>query len=169
MQIDCISNQYFVQPLVPLTNEEGFADAGAFDGDTIDAFLSAVHGQYQHIHAFEMSKRNYARLLRRVQEEPRCVSNRILLYPYGASDQEGTARYHENNTSSVFRDDGAETAEFRRLDDVLRDRCVTFIKMDIEGAEPLTLRGQNKLSGRRHQSLRSTHIIEQSICGRFLR
>ena len=145
VQIDCIPNQYFVQPLVPLTDEESFVDVGAFDGDTITAFLNAVGGKYQHIHAFEMSKRNYARLSRKVQEDPRCDARRISIYPYGASDQDGTARYHENNTSSVFSDDGTETAQFRRLDDVLKDQRVTFIKMDIEGAEPLALKGAEQI------------------------
>ena len=145
VQIDCIPNQYFVQPLVPLTDEECFVDVGAFDGDTIEAFLQAVDGKYRHIHAFEMSKRNFARLSRKIQEDPRCDTDRISLYPYGASDQDGTARYHENNTSTVFSADGTETAAFRRLDDVLRGQTVTFIKMDIEGAEPLALRGAEQI------------------------
>lgn len=141
VQINCIPNQYFVQSLVPLTDEECFVDVGAFDGDTIDAFLRAVDGKYRHIHAFEMSKRNYMRLARKIQGDMSYDAARISLYPYGASDKDGTARYHENNTSSVFSDDGTETAEFRRLDDVLRDQLVTFIKMDIEGAEPQALAG----------------------------
>ena len=145
VQIDCIPNQYFVQPLVPLTDEECFVDVGAFDGDTIEAFLQAVDGKYRHIHAFEMSKRNFARLSRKIQEDPRCDTDRISLYPYGASDQDGTARYHENNTSTVFSADGTETAAFRRLDDVLRGQTVTFIKMDIEGAEPLALHGAGQI------------------------
>ena len=143
--IDCIPDQYFVQPIVSLTDEECFVDVGAYDGDTIDAFLHAVHGKYCHIHAFEMSKRNYARLVRKIQDDMRCDAARISLYPYGASDKDGTARYHENNTSSVFSEDGAETAEFRRLDDVLRDQLITFIKMDIEGAEPQALAGAEEI------------------------
>lgn len=141
VQIDYTPNQYFVQPIVPLTEEESFVDVGAFDGDTIEAFLQAVNGKYHHIHAFEMSKRNFGRLSRRTQEDPRCDAERVTLHPYGASDQDGTARYHENNTSTVFSVDGTEMAEFRRLDDVLKGQPVTFIKMDIEGAEPLALRG----------------------------
>lgn len=141
VQINCIPNQYFVKSLVPLTDEECFVDVGAFDGDTVDAFLRAVDGKYRHIHAFEMSKRNYMRLARKIQGDMSYDAARISLYPYGASDKDGTARYHENNTSSVFSDDGTETAEFRRLDDVLRDQLVTFIKMDIEGAEPQALAG----------------------------
>ena len=145
VQIDCIPNQYFVQPLVPLTDEECFVDVGAFDGDTIDAFLRAVDGKYRHIHAFEMSKRNYMRLARKIQGDMSYDAARISLYPYGASDKDGTAHYHENNTSSVFSDDGTETAEFRRLDDVLRDQLITFIKMDIEGAEPQALAGAEEI------------------------
>ena len=145
VQINCIPNQYFVQPLVPLTDEECFVDVGAFDGDTVDAFLRAVDGKYRHIHAFEMSKRNYARLVRKIQDDMRCDAARISLYPYGASDKDGTARYHENNTSSVFSEDGTETAEFHRLDDVLRDQPITFIKMDIEGAEPQALAGAEEI------------------------
>lgn len=145
VQIDCITDQYFVQPLVPLTDEECFVDVGAFNGDTIDAFLNAVDGKYRHIHAFEMSKRNYARLLQMVQDDPRCDAVHVSLYPCGASDREGTSHYYENNTSSVFSDDGTECAEFHRLDDVLRGQRVTFIKMDIEGAEPLALMGAEEI------------------------
>jgi len=145
VQIDCIPNQYFVQPLVPLTDEECFVDVGAFDGDSIDAFLQAVDGKYRHIYAFEMSKGNYTKLSRKIEEDPRYDATRISIYPYGVSDQDGTARYYENNSSSVFSDDGTETAEFRRLDDILKDQQITFIKMDIEGAEPLALRGAEQI------------------------
>ncbi|WP_050782855.1 FkbM family methyltransferase [Selenomonas sp. oral taxon 137] len=54
-------------------------------------------------------------------------------------------RYHENATSSVFAEDGSERAEFRPLDEVLGEAPVTLVKMDIEGAEPLALRGAERI------------------------
>jgi len=166
VDIDSIPDQYFVPGVMPLTDEECFVDVGAYDGDTMDAFLRAVHGNYRHIYAFEMSRRNFAKLSHKVTTDPRCDAEKISLYPYGCSDMGGWAHYYENATSSVFADDGPERAEFRPLDEVLGDAPVTLIKMDIEGAEPLALRGAEQIIRRNAPKLaictyhRAEHLWE---------
>ncbi|EFR41533.1 hypothetical protein HMPREF9162_0688 [Selenomonas sp. oral taxon 137 str. F0430] len=84
--IDCIPDQYFVPSIMPLTDEECFVDVGAYDGDTMDAFLRAVHGKYRHIYAFEMSRRNFAKLSHKGTTDPRYDAEKISPYPYGCSN-----------------------------------------------------------------------------------
>lgn len=140
-EIDCIGQQYFVSGLVPLDEMEHFVDVGAYDGDTIDAFLKTIGNRYAHIYAFEMGKENLSKLYLRTENDPRWDKKRITVYPYGLSDKDETVHYEANGTSSAISKNGSETAELRRLDGVLQDVPVTFIKMDIEGAEPLALAG----------------------------
>jgi hypothetical protein len=55
----CEKQQYFPEEIIKLNNNEVFVDVGAYDGDTIEMFLSIVSGKYKHIYAFEPDKRNY--------------------------------------------------------------------------------------------------------------
>ncbi len=152
-EIDCIPNQYFVKGIMPLSEAEHFVDVGAFDGDTIEAFLAATGGKYAHIHAFEMEVGNRQKLLQRIGADPRCDESRITVYPYGLSDKQERVRYTANGFSSVICENGTETAELRRLDDVLGEARVTLLKMDIEGAEPYALAGAARVIRRERPKL----------------
>ncbi len=77
----------------------------------------------------------------------------IKLYPYALSDGEGTATFYLGNTSgrgSLFSDHNASitqkplTVKKRKLDNVLKDEGidnVDILKIDVEGAELLVLKG----------------------------
>jgi hypothetical protein len=50
-----------------------------------------------------------------------------------------------HGTSSKLSDDGEYIVEVKRLDDVIGGRNVTFLKMDVEGAELKTLYGAEEI------------------------
>ncbi len=71
------------------------------------------------------------------------------------SNKDGEATFYYQVSHSGFsglrshRDNGWETDTFQvvcaQLDDIVADRNIGFIKMDVEGAEPLVIRGAERL------------------------
>jgi len=144
-KISVVPNQYFMKDIMNLGNRESFVDIGAFDGDTIDEFLMQVDHQYDAIYALEMDRKIYEKLVNKVQALPEDLKKKIFLFQLGAWDTEKTISYNSNMTSSVINPDGDELANVKPLDDILQGKKITFIKMDIEGAELNALYGSQKL------------------------
>ena len=99
------------------------------------------------IYALEPDPRNLE-LLRKNAELNNCT-DKLLLYPYAASDRNGTAQLYlgkRTNVSSLVAQDynaGAETIEVKclKLDDFPDIDQIDFIRMDIEGYECRVLDG----------------------------
>ena len=139
-------NQYFIPEILEaLGPDECFVDVGAFDGDTMKDFLSRVNGKFDAIHAFEMDKDNFFLLKNAVNTLPGELHSKIKLYNCGAWEEKQTVRYFSGQSGSRIIPDGEDGAYVEayteRLDDVLSNERVTFIKMDIEGAEISALKG----------------------------
>jgi FkbM family methyltransferase len=135
-------DQYFVDGIVFL-NDESFVDAGSYDGDTLREFINHSNGKFRDIHAIEMNYYTFKKLEKFVstldcQEKIHC--HNAALY-----DNDGIIRYDVNGTGSAINGEatGAEILNGHsvRLDKLLEKQRVTFIKMDIEGAEVRALRG----------------------------
>jgi hypothetical protein len=65
---------------------------------------------------------------------------RVKLFNYGLWDEQTTARYQIDDTASSLGA-GDMTAQCIPLDKIIGDGNVTFLKMDIEGAEMRALYG----------------------------
>lgn len=130
-------NQYFVREIVPVDKNAVFVDAGAYHGETIDEFVEFQGGVYKKIYAFEMDKANYDELAKVHSDE------RICLLNYGLWDERVDMSYSSNGTSSALEVGvtGDLVARCITLDEIIGDDDVTFIKMDIEGAEYKALMG----------------------------
>lgn len=127
--------------LFPRGRQEVLADLGAFTGDT---FLSYVKNygslSYLRYYAYEITAESYQRLSQTTAPYPRVVLRRK-----GAGEGPGTMALHAGanksaNTLSKGETQSAETIETVALDDDIGEP-LTFIKMDIEGAEQAALRG----------------------------
>lgn len=130
-------NQYFPDDIFTLGDNEVFVDAGAFTGDTVQKFIKRVGNKYASIHAFEPEADNF-RMLKKVAE----AYKNIHIYQMGLSDAQEWVSFHSDTSSSKIDVKGHTSVQVDTLDYVLGDRFpVTFLKMDIEGAECAALRG----------------------------
>ncbi|MDM5281344.1 HAD-IIA family hydrolase [Paenibacillus silvae] len=129
-------NHYFEDDLVLLNDKEVFIDGGGYSGDTTKAFIKKVSGQYNEIHIFEPDEQlmNIAKL------DLKGFPN-IVFHQKGLFSHETQLSF--NQTGGL---DGAISSEGRHTIDVTAidlaiPKKISFIKLDIEGAEEQALRG----------------------------
>jgi FkbM family methyltransferase len=142
------ANQYFDEEIVPLSEHEALADIGAFDGTGVMRFLDLTKGKVDKIYCFELSQSNFAKLGENIAKLPPAVSEKVVCINKGVSDVNGVFPYADDlGTGSKL--DGAEAggsmAEVVSLDSFLDNERVSFITMDIEGAELKALIGAKKI------------------------
>lgn len=131
---------YGASGLVPLGPEETYVDGGAFDGDSIQMFIEHVGGRYTGIYAFEPDRETFARLTARFGAAPR-----VELLNAGLFSRSGRLGFAADGSRAARIDaSGSGNIQVFGLDDVLRDKPVTYIKMNIEGAEIDALAGAEK-------------------------
>jgi len=130
--------QYF--HMFPFAKDEVFIDCGAFVGDTVDVFIKHCPG-YGRIVAFEPD----AAMFKPLQAKHAGTRDTILLNA-GAYDREGEVFFSgsdgEGNITAE-NNGGATGIRVTTIDGLKLDK-VTFIKMDIEGAELNALKGAEK-------------------------
>lgn len=137
---------YFPSDLVRMTEAERFVDCGAFDGDTLKDFVRVTGGRFARVWALEPDPTSYSRLRETVTAFPEPVRKRIDVLPFAVADSAKTLRFAGAGlASSGFSATGDVSVDCVALDELL-DACEpTFIKMDIEGAEPDALRGARNI------------------------
>jgi len=134
---------YFEPAIFRLLEQEVFVDCGAFDGDSIRAFLGAASGRFGKVYAWEADRANCAALCRYRASLPEEIASRMEILPYAVGQRNGAVRFiSEGTAGSRLTDAGhALEVECRTIDSALADVRPSLIKMDIEGAEPDALRG----------------------------
>ncbi len=134
--------QYFPDDIFSLKRNEVFADCGAFDGDSIEAFVRRQGGVFEQIVALEPDPLNFQKMTNRVASYTDDVRRKIRLEQLGAADFRGTLRFDaDGSLSSAANPNGALQINCVKLDELLHGISPTYLKMDIEGAEPDALRG----------------------------
>lgn len=123
------------EDIIHLTDDEVIVDLGAYDGDTIREFLSVTDDKYKKIIAFEPDEKNFKKLMRKTEE----LSN-IERYNLGAWDKKETLFFAKKGGRNSRRDTDGVPVNFDSVDNIIKDE-VTFIKMDIEGAEAKAIDG----------------------------
>lgn len=133
---DCQSDKEELYSTVfPLGEDETIVDLGAYDGDTIREFLSVTDEKYNKIYAFEPDEKNYKKLCAKTEN----LEN-TERYNLGAWDKEETLFFQKKKGRNSHQSSQGIPVNFNSVDNVIKDK-VTFIKMDIEGAELKALKG----------------------------
>jgi FkbM family methyltransferase len=127
---------------VRLGDHEVFVDCGAFDGDTLRAFLQRKGNQFDRLIAFEPDPTNFDALQTAITNLPAGTRDRISVRRVAVHSGRETLRFSSaDGAGSAVTFAGDIEVEANSLDELLTDVEPTFIKMDIEGAEPNALRG----------------------------
>lgn len=140
--------QYFDLPELKknMTDEEVFVDAGVYDGLTSSMFAQWA-GKYKKIIALEPDPKNRERCQRTLAS----IGAEYEILPYGAWDKSEQLFFASGlNGSSHINSNGEKSAEGQimiqadKLDNLIQEK-VTYIKMDIEGAEINAIKGAEKI------------------------
>lgn len=137
----CRDEQYFCKDIIQFKEQEVFVDAGAFTGDTIQEFIQLVNHNYKKIYALEPNVMCFEELNKLKMRYPK-----VEIVYKGAFNKEGT--YGFNNVSAISQssahlsneDESAFKVEVDLIDNIVNEP-ITFLKMDIEGAEIMALEG----------------------------
>jgi FkbM family methyltransferase len=129
--------QYF-EPFLELRQGEVFVDGGGFDGFTSEEFAKRSP-DFSAIHLFEPSTKMLAVAQKRLFDLAR-----VTFHPVGLYDHPACLNFDASGGSaSRITLSGTETIKVERLDDAVSE-AVSFIKLDLEGAELAALKGSQK-------------------------
>lgn len=128
-------NQYFVEEITERNPHAVFVDGGAFLGETVDEFIEFQQNEFNKVYSFEMDEANYRKI------DTSKYDDRVEFLNYGLWSETTECRYDSDTTSSALGDSGELVAKCMPIDKVCAQDKVTFIKMDIEGAEVEALKG----------------------------
>lgn len=120
--------------------DEVFVNAGAFQGETDIDFAKWTNNSYKKIFAFEPMQSNVEICRKRYAENG--IEN-IDLFGKGTWSENGHISFAEGANQGQIDANGTNCIETIKIDDAVigYNGRITFIKMDIEGAELEALRG----------------------------
>ena len=121
--------------ILKLSKKESIVDLGAYDGDTIREFLHFTGGEYRRIFAFEPDEKNFKKLAKKTEG-----MSALSLFNLGAWDKKETLHFEKKAGRSSHKSETGVPINFDSVDNVITEP-VSFIKMDIEGAEKKALDG----------------------------
>ena len=136
--------QYFNPPFITYGENEVFIDAGCYDmGTALE--LKKRCGTLKKVYAFEPDKENYARCAARVS---RMEPVDVKLLPVGTWSEKTTLHFDALGTGSSRVAENlsdAVSVPVMPIDEGVDPKDnITFIKMDVEGAELESLKGAQK-------------------------
>lgn len=132
--------QYFDLKVLPKEEDEVFVDGGCFDLQTAHAFSEWSGNKYKRIYCFEPDPVNYKNCCKRVWDD------RIELLNAGLWNKSCQLSFNSSgDIASKISEKGALLVDAVALDARLAKEKVTFIKMDIEGAELQALEGAQNI------------------------
>ena len=136
--------EYFDESVVKLTDTEVLLDVGAYKGDDIVEFTKQTNGKYCFIIAFEPDKKTMSILQNTIAQNS---IQKVEVHNIGAWNKQTALRFNDGREGSSRVSESVDevfpttTIEVDTIDNILYGRRVTYISMDIEGAEHNALLG----------------------------
>jgi len=143
---DIQARQYFEDFLELKTAGESFVDVGCFDGYTSLEFVKRCP-DYKNIFVFEPDPKNMGNVKSKLAH----LKN-IQFFQLGLSDKNQTFRFSSNAQASRFNPTGDLEVEVAPFCEKVNDP-ISFLKMDIEGAELEAIRGARLAIEKHHPKL----------------
>ncbi len=125
--------------ILKLSDKETYIDLGAYTGDTVKQFTTAVSGKYRKIYAVEPDKKTFSRL----KANTSCTKD-IELINACISDKCGTLTFKNNGGRNSAVDEAGLITDCTTVDAILNGNSATYIKMDVEGEEIAAIRGSER-------------------------
>lgn len=121
--------------ILRLSDDEIYADLGAYTGDTVNEFLKYAEG-YRRIYAVEPNRRNFRK----------CVKNllgrdNISFYNAAAWIRDEAVRFTSGSGRQSKLSSEGVSVYARSLDSILDGGECTYIKYDVEGADAEAING----------------------------
>ncbi len=138
-----VNNQYFAEDIIKLGENETFCDVGAYTGDTVEQIVEITDGKYHQIYCFEPDVKCCEILHKNTRQY-----KEIYIIEKGAWNKKEILYIHEDagHGASAVGEKGDYTIELDCVDDCIPEtEKVSFIKMDIEGAELNALQGCKRI------------------------
>lgn len=129
---------YFDLDIFNCSEDEIFVDAGAYTGDSVESFIK-TYGKYKKIYCYEITPSTFNNLCKNLSSYPNIVLNQK-----GLGAQPGLLYLNTpplcDSSANTLHNEGTIAVEITSIDVDIK-MPVTFIKMDIEGAEQSAIEG----------------------------
>jgi FkbM family methyltransferase len=128
---------YAPKVLFEFSEHESYIDGGSYDGDTIRSFITRVNNRFDDIFAFEPDPVTFKKLRNKFAAE-----KRVHPFHAGLFSKKGTLKFRDDaSRGATFAADGEIEMPITTIDAALAGKRVTYIKLNIEGAEIDALNG----------------------------
>ena len=133
---------YMCKDILNLGDNEVYLDGGAFNGDSVFSFINLVGNSFKKIYAFEPSTKPFLEIVSKFQNDQRIVAKNFGLF---SSDTKLSFEQEEGTRSSSLGGVGLGLVNCVALDNNSDFFDLTFIKLNIEGAEFEAIKGMRDI------------------------
>lgn len=137
------AERYFDKELIDFKYIKNYVDAGGYNGDTLKEYINKCNDNYDNIYVFEPNETNMIELNKNVKY---MHLKNVNTFQIGLSDKSELLSFNINSgIATRISEEGTKKIKCDSLDNILTNRTIDFIKMDIEGAELKALMGASEI------------------------
>jgi FkbM family methyltransferase len=134
-------NTYFPLDILKLSDDDCFLDCGATRGEMMQDLVRKRGNRFKYFYALEADNISFPLLESYRDSLPDSLKQKLKLYKCAIGATRGIVHFaHSGLTGSKISSEGIPVDCFP-IDELFDEKTLTFIKMDIEGAEYDALRG----------------------------
>jgi FkbM family methyltransferase len=140
------ASQYFAKDIVALSSAEVFVDGGGYLGETTLQFIENTRGEFKKIHVFEAVRKTFDEMQKNFSAGG-VDTGKIVAHNVGLFSSAREVFFSEDGSGARMAKHGKARVRLVSLDEYLSEEErseITYIKLDIEGAEQDALKGMQK-------------------------